>query len=169
VPQAMWIDERGRIVRPPETAGSNDGFRAMDRQTRAVPDAVVAERNRVKAGYFEAVRDWARRGAASPHVMDEDRAAARLKLPRETIAAAHVRFRLGLHLLREGRTDEAEALVAEAIRLHPESWAMWRQTARKDDRALASGPEFWARVDALGSRPYYEPMDIATTSDRAAK
>jgi hypothetical protein len=27
VPQAVWIDEQGRIVRPPETAGSTDHFR----------------------------------------------------------------------------------------------------------------------------------------------
>ena len=49
VPQAVWIDEDGRIVRPPETAGSTDSFRAMNRKTFAVPDAVLAERNRVKA------------------------------------------------------------------------------------------------------------------------
>ena len=27
-------------------------------------------------------------------------------------------------------------------------------------RGLASGPEFWARVDALGSRQYYAPVDM---------
>ena len=33
VPRAVWIDERGRIVRPPETAGSTDHFRTMDQKT----------------------------------------------------------------------------------------------------------------------------------------
>jgi len=56
---------------------------------------------------------------------------------------------------------EAAAQMAEASRLNPDSWAMWRQAAQKDQRGLASGPEFWARVDALGERPYYEPADIA--------
>jgi hypothetical protein len=165
VPQAVWIDERGRVVRPPETAGSTDGFRAMDRRTYAVPDAVVAERKRVKTLYMDALRDWALHGSASVHVLDEGRAAARLKLPQAAIAEAHARFRLGLHLLRHGQADEAQALLAEAIRLHPDSWAMWRQAARKDERGLASGPEFWARVDALGPRPYYEPADIADPPD----
>ena len=32
VPQAVWIDEDGRIVRPGETAGSTDAFRAMNRE-----------------------------------------------------------------------------------------------------------------------------------------
>ena len=36
VPQAVWIDETGRIVRPPENAGSTDHFRLMDRATRTL-------------------------------------------------------------------------------------------------------------------------------------
>ena len=36
VPQAVWIDEAGRIVRPPETAGSTDHFRVMDPATRTL-------------------------------------------------------------------------------------------------------------------------------------
>jgi hypothetical protein len=36
VPQAVWIDEAGRIVRPAETAGSTDHFRRMDLATRTM-------------------------------------------------------------------------------------------------------------------------------------
>ena len=31
VPQAVWIDEAGRIVRPAESAGAYEGFRKMNR------------------------------------------------------------------------------------------------------------------------------------------
>jgi hypothetical protein len=41
VPQAVWIDERGTIVRPTEPAGAYEGFRRMDRVTREVPADVA--------------------------------------------------------------------------------------------------------------------------------
>jgi len=55
---------------------------------------------------------------------------------------------------------EAALHFAEASRLHPESWTIWRQSAQKDASGLATGPEFWARVDALGDRPYHRPIDM---------
>jgi hypothetical protein len=160
VPQAVWIDEEGRIARPPETAGSMDAFRAMDRKTFTIPEEVMAERDRVKAQYFDAVRDWVLHGAGSVYAMNATRAAEKLKLPDATMAEAHARFHLGRYLLREGQEAEAQVQMAEASRLHPDSWAMWRQAAAKDTRGLASGPEFWKRVDALGSRHYYPPAEI---------
>lgn len=160
VPQAVWIDEAGRIVRPPESAGATDAFRRMDRSTGALPEAVLAERNRRKADYLDAVRQWARQGAASAHALGPAEAAARLVPPGEHEAEAHAWFRLGRHLLQQGQADEARDAFARATALHPASWAMWRQAAEKDARGLAAGPAFWARVDALGERPYYPPADI---------
>lgn len=165
VPQAVWIDEAGRIVRPPETAGSSDGFRAMDRSTGALPEAVVADRQRRKQAYLDAVRHWARHGSASVNALDARQAMARLSRPTDAVAEAHAWFRLGQHLLRQGQAAEAGDAFGRAVALHPDSWAMWRQTAAKDARGLAVGAEFWARVDALGDRPYYPPADIAPTGD----
>ena len=160
VPQAVWIDEDGRVVRPPEAAGATDGFRRMDRVKLTMPEEAIAERTQVKARYLDAVRDWVRRGADSALVLDAARAAARLPLPDASIAQAHALFRLGQHLLRQGREDQAQRHFAEAIRLHPDSWSIWRQTAPKDARGLATGEAFWARVDALGDRPYYPPARL---------
>src|SRR5262249_43856975 len=152
----VWIDESGRIVRPTESAGAYEGFRAMDRTTRKVPDEVAEITARAKRTYVDAVRDWVLRGESSVHVFDARRASAHLTLPDERVAQAPPPCRLGQ--LLGGRADPAaEKHFEEARRLHPDSWNIWRQTAAVDARGLASGLEFWARVDALGSRRYYAP------------
>lgn len=160
VPQAVWIDENGRIVRPPEVAGSNDAFRAMDRVKNTMPPEVLAERLQLRNRYLAAVRDWARLGPRSANALDERQAGAALSLPSEHVAEAHAWFRLGQHLRRQAREDEALKAFDKATALHPDSWAMWRQAAPKDARGIASGEKFWARVDALGDRPYYPPAQI---------
>ena len=55
VPQAVWIDEEGRIVRPPETAGSTDHFRRMDLTTRTMSPEDQAARLRAREDYLNAV------------------------------------------------------------------------------------------------------------------
>ena len=144
VPQAVWIDEAGRIVRPPESAGSDDAFRAMDRNTGAMPADVLAQRH----------------GAASVNALAPRKAIERLAQPSDAEADAHAWFHLGQHLQAHGQEDEAQAAFSKATSLHPASWAMWRQAAAKDARGLAAGAAFWARVDALGERPYYPPAEI---------
>jgi tetratricopeptide (TPR) repeat protein len=159
VPQSVWIDETGRMARPPGSAGSSDGFREMDRVTGAMPESVAAERTRAKHAFVDAVRDWVRHGAASRHAMTPEQVAQRLRRPDPAIAEAHALFRLGQHLLDRGQEDEALDYWRRATELHPESWTMYRQNATKNATGLATSPEFWARVDALGDKPYHLPFD----------
>jgi hypothetical protein len=160
VPQAVWIDEHGTIVRHTEAAGAYEGFRRMDRATREMPAEVARTTAAAKARYLDAIRDWVRRGQASEHALDPERARMRAPQPGEDAARAHVAFRLGQHLIRHGQADEGDRWLAEASRLHPESWAIWRQRAGVTDLGLAALPDFWARVDALGDRRYYAPVDM---------
>lgn len=157
VPQCVWIDEAGHIVRPPESAGSTDHFRRMDPVTRTLAADDLAARAAARTAYLDAVRDWVRTGR---HALDAD--LAREKLPHLTadMALADANFRLGIWLRRNGLPVEAAPFLAEASRLHPESWNMWRQAADKNETGLAAGQEFWDRVSALGNRPYYPPPDL---------
>lgn len=157
VPQCVWIDERGHVVRGPEATGSTDHFRQMDLATRTMAPDLLAARNTARQRYMDAVRDWVLTGR---HALPED--AARAALPRITpdIALADTHFRMGTWLHRQGNTTEAAAHFAEASRLHPDSWNMWRQAADLKAVGLASGDAFWARVKGLGDRPYYHPPDL---------
>ncbi len=160
VPQAVWIDEAGRIVRPTEAAGSFEGFRKMNRATREMPAEVAKTTADAKTTYVAAIRDWVERGAASEHVFDHAAARAHLPAVTEDVARAHVAFRLGQYLIRQGRAAEGDRWLAEASRLHPDSWCMWRQRAGVNELGLASLPDFWERVDALGTKRYYAPVDM---------
>ena len=160
VPESVWIDEAGMIERPQEPAGAYEGFRQMDRATFKVPDAAVATTAAARQTYYAAVRDWAVNGAASRHVLGPGEARQRLHTPGPEVALAHAHFRLGRALLRRGREAEAAAAFAEAQRLHPASWAMWRQTAPLDHRGFATGEAFWSRVDALGDNRYYPKIEM---------
>lgn len=160
VPQATWIDEAGRIVRPPENAGQSDAFRKMDRATGTMTPEQVAERTRVKAVYVEAIRDWVLKGAGSEHTFSAEAARAHLRRPDAGAAEAHVHFKLAQRLKLQGKDAEAAAHFAEATRLHPRSWNIFRQAAEKLDNGTAAGADFWTRVEALGEDAYHLPIDM---------
>ena len=154
VPQAVWIDEAGRIARPPESAGATDHFRHMDQVTKTMAPDDQAARMATRAAYIQAVRDWVRSGA---HALDAASARRRLPVITAETALADAHFRLGVWLRHHGNAAEAAEHLAEASRLHPDSWNMWRQAADLEAVGNAGGPAFWARVQALGDRSYYPP------------
>jgi hypothetical protein len=160
VPQAVWIDERGHIVRPTETAGVTDDFRQMDPTTLTMPKAEREHAAAARARYLDAIRDWVAKGPASEYALDAN--AVRRRTPRFTadVARAHASFRLGRYLIERGQRDEGLATLEAAVALNPSAWTLWRQMADLDTVGKAGGPQFWARVKALGERHYYAPVDM---------
>jgi hypothetical protein len=150
VPQAVWIDEGGRIVRPVETGGSLDIAQDYDRETRA----------QAKLTYVQAVKDWAEKGCASRFLFGPDAAKKHVAVMSNKIALAHAKFQLGQYLKRNDRTDEADAIFAECRKLHPESWNIFRETTERADTGLAVGDEFWGKVKSLGDKQYYATIDM---------
>jgi AhpC/TSA family len=160
VPQAVWIDEAGRIVRPAEAAGAYEAFRKMNRVTREMPEDVARLATEARATYLDAIRDWVRNGTQSAHAFTPDQARGHLPALTENAVRAQAMFRLGQTLLRQGEVAEGQRLIQHASRLHPESWCIWRQGADVTDQGLAALPDFWERVDALGEKRYYAPVDM---------
>ena len=160
VPQAVWIDERGRIVRPTETGGSLDIVKQFDPAIGGFPEDAMARAAQTKQTYLEAVQDWASKGSESRHILDA--ASARARLPDFTpeMAESHALFRLGTFLEREGRSDEAAPCFARARELHPDSINIFRQTSEKIEGGIAAAPEFWEKVMGLGDKPFYAPIEM---------
>lgn len=169
VPTAVWINEEGRIVRPPESAGATDGFREMDPTTFKLPEAAMASSRATKSAYVEGLKDWARRGEDSAWALSETEVLRRMQPPSGEHALAATNFAMGLHLFGEGNAAAAQPYFAEAQRLHPENWSYKRQAWALDDPAKAGGPEFWGAVKALGDKPYYPPIEMPTNQVNGAR
>jgi hypothetical protein len=168
VPMAVWIDERGRIVRPAESAGAGDSFRKLDPATFSLPPDAAAAGKQRRSVYVDALRDWVAKGEKSEHALSADEARRRMQGPSEDVARAAAEYRLGEILYRTGRLDAAKPHLAEAVRLHPDNWSYRRNHHMLDPGSvgeLNAGPEFWEAVQALGDRPYYVPIKMKGISD----
>jgi hypothetical protein len=165
VPTAVWIDEQGAIVRPPESPGATDAFRSMNLQTREVPRERAADGRRRREVYVDALRDWIERGAASEHALPPDEVRRRMRGVDRDASLASAQFRLGVWLAQHGEREAAQRALDAAVQLQPESWRFLRQKIVLSDPALtgqlASTPEFWQAVQALGDRYYYPPTEMA--------
>jgi hypothetical protein len=161
VPNAVWINEDGRIVRPTETAGTGDEFRTM-MDPGGIPPDDLAKMMRRRERYIDAIRDWVAKGPASEHVWSPADAAAKARERAHTAddALAFAHFRFGTWLARTGRDEESRDQLAEARRLKPDSWAFRRQSWELEEIGKAGGPEFWAAVSALGAEAYYPAPDM---------
>jgi len=160
VPQCVWIDENGIIVRPPETGGSIDMLRFFDPETGTFAEDKLALAADARTTYTNAVRDWAVNGANSKFVFDAKDARAHVPEMSGDVALAHATFQLGRFVQDQGNQAEADRLFAICRDLHPASWNMFRQTTEKEETGIAVGAEFFAKVGALGDEPYYAGVDM---------
>jgi hypothetical protein len=150
VPQAVWIDEEGRIVRPTEVPG-------------ALLSANLRKMRRTRALYVDAIRDWVKRGEESKYVFSREEARAHLPEFTPEIALAHANFHLGRYLWEQGKRDEGLRFLRTATELSPGSWNFFRQMKNLQHILGSAGPEFMgrARRASKAGKAYYPLPDLA--------
>lgn len=170
VPSAVWIDERGHVARATENCGSSDAWRfSLDRDTGELPPKAAADAAARQRVYFDAVRDWGRRGSKSKHVLGSDAGRSGPAPLQGDEARAAACFRLATHLLERGSRARARHWLREAASLAPRSWRIKRELWTLDDPGNLFAGDFWRDVDALGDELYYEPPAIEGMPPQATR
>jgi peroxiredoxin len=144
VPSTVWIDEAGRVVKPPTISPGSDQFRDFTKI-----DA---------AAHHDALRRWVNDG----EVPDSSGVEAVVRTADDQLAQAE--RRLGAWLYGEGQVEAATAHLARATELAPWDWTVRRASIalRGEDPFL--GEEFvafWQEWDDAG-RPGYKAMTTGT-------
>jgi tetratricopeptide (TPR) repeat protein len=146
VPMGVWINEQGRLVRPPEAAYVDNRYKSLHGL-----DA---------APYLEALRDWVEKGERSQYVVGEEELKKMLTPPSEDRARADAEFALAEYLYSVGRGEDAIAHFKEAQRLDPENWNYKRQAWQLSDAERDYGTSFMKEVQKLQGKPYYKPRRL---------
>jgi hypothetical protein len=172
VPNGVWIDEDGRIVRPAEPAfpGRNpilESLRDIDLSTLP-PEAaeMLGEARKIQTdpeAYLAMIVDWVEHGSASRFSLAPDEVLRRAQ-PRpvdESLAAAH--FEAGEELHRSGAHAAAIPHWREAHRLFPSNWTYRRQAWELEDPTRQGHTDvydssWYEDVKKIGAENYYPPV-----------
>jgi len=158
IPNVIWIDEEGMIVRPPEPGwppgdGYPDWLRGFVDERAAAAEKKAAEIEatdpemaaKIRGGqdhasYADAIRDWADKGADSEFALrpDEVIATSQDRPVDKSEGAAH--FELANRLWSTDR-DAAIVHFNAAHRLDPENWTYKRQAWSLVGNEKAGGGE----------------------------
>jgi AhpC/TSA family len=142
VPTILWIDERGRIVRPNDVAFGADTFRHITGLDSTI--------------HMNALRAWIRDGHGAFAPTD---ARAQQALPTAADQQARAEFGLGQWLWARGRQEAATRHFEKGGALAPHDFTIRRGTMpmRNID---PMGPQFRAMIGewVQAGRSYYRPL-----------
>jgi hypothetical protein len=143
VPSTVWIDEAGRIARPPVIAPADDTFRDFSGVDSSV--------------HHQQLRRWLATGELP---FDDDEARDRQPVATEDEQLARAERRLAVWLLQRGHDDAAEAHFARAFELAPHDFTIHRGSMplRGEDPFGMPFFDFWQRWEEAG-RPGYGSAD----------
>lgn len=144
IPNVVWIDESGTIVRPPEPGWPGgrhqmpkEMFEAMPEVGRApnAPDAPVdgpgqwdvLGSGQDRGAYGDAIRDWVEKGADSEFAMSPDEVVAASQPRSAAMSRGAAHFELANDLWRTGEREAAIEHFNACHRLQPDNWTYKRQ------------------------------------------
>ena len=122
IPQVIWIDEEGQIVRPPEPATIPARGETAEGIVKMIGDGAFREK------YLARIRDWVTNGADSRYALSPEEVIARSRPRSPAVSQAAAHFELAQHLWREqGLSERALVHFNAAHELQPDNITYKRQ------------------------------------------
>ena len=113
----IWVDEKGRVVRPAEPAWTTDS------KLNIGAKSIVTE----GTAYLTALRDWVANGESSRFVLSDEEFGKRVKPRSHAEMEADASFKLAVYFHEKGNTAMAQKYWAKAQYLNPDDWNYHRQ------------------------------------------
>jgi hypothetical protein len=117
VPSGVWIDERGRVVRPAEPAWTSTRTDTYGGKALEIEGEL----------YVAALRDWVTNGERSQYALPDEEFARRVKPRAAAELEAEATFKLAVWFQQDGRDQLAAKYFERAQALNPDDWNYHRQ------------------------------------------
>ena len=144
IPNVVWIDEAGMIVRQPEPGWPGGRQEFPKEMLEGMPDLgkahgapdepadgpgmwAVLGSGQDRMSYPDAIRDWVTKGDASEFVLSPDEVVARSEPRNAAMSKGAAHFELANHLWQAGNRDAAIEHFNACHRLQPDNWTYKRQ------------------------------------------
>ena len=150
----MWIDERGKVVRPGEPAWTTSRTQIYGGKP------LVTE----GAEYVAAIRDWVANGDRSSYALSDAAFAARVKPRSANEMDADASFALAVWFHNQGSADLAKKYFEQAQTLNPDDWNYHRQ-----DWSFTPGDagSKWMEKFQKLETPYYPKLELKPKTDKS--
>jgi hypothetical protein len=146
VPMGIWIDDRGRVVRPAEPAWTTN-------QTMKIGEKSIVTEGEA---YVAALRDWVEKGERSSYALADEEFARRVKPRSAAEMEADASFKLAVWFHDNGRAELASKYWRHAQELNPEDWNYHRQ--EWSFTPAEAGKKWREKFDKL-DHPYYPKLE----------
>ena len=146
VPTGVWIDERGRVVRPGEPAWTTSRTDMYGGKPLVIEGDL----------YVTALRDWVTNGERSPYVLSDEEFARRVTPRSSSAMEAEATFKLAVWFQQQGNSDRAAAYFERAQQLNPDDWNYYRQEWSFGPGAGRRWLEKFQKLDT----PYYPTLEM---------
>jgi len=143
----IWIDERGRVVRPAEPAW------AASRTDTFGGKQITIEGEKYVAG----LRDWVKNGDRSMFALSDEEFAKRVKPRSAAEMEADASFKLAVFFHDNGNQELAAKYFGHAQQLNPDDWNYHRQEWSFTPQQ--AGKKWMDKFQKLDT-PYYPKLEM---------